>query len=635
MQETVRRMADAISLRGPDDAGEWSDPNAGVALSHRRLSIIDLSQAGHQPMISPSGRYVIVYNGEIYNHNELLGTLEASYGRLSLRGHSDTEVMLNCFEAWGIEASVPLFNGMFAFAVWDSLERTLWVARDRLGEKPLYYGWTRSGVLVFGSQLRALKAYPDFTGDIDRDAVAAYLRYNCIPAPHSIYRGVYKLNAACLGRFGDDCKTIMISKYWNLKEVAVRGINEPFEGRDGDAIDELEQLLIDAVRIRTVSDVPLGVLLSGGIDSSLVAALAQHQLSEPVRTFSIGMQDRETDEAIYSRKIAQYLGTRHTELYISEQDALEVIPLLPSAYDEPFGDSSQIPTLLVARMARGHVTVALSGDGGDELFGGYNRYKWINKLWKALGWLPPGGRGDIARTILSIPTERWDEAYRLVSPFVPNKHKQLTFGDKVHKLASVLCVNSPQDMYLRLCSHWTTPTDVVCRSHDLPTVHTNPSAWLFGTDLMSQMMFLDTLTYLHDDILVKVDRAAMAVSLETRVPLLDHHLVAYSWRLPAKFKLRAGVSKWILRQILYRYVPRELMERPKSGFGIPLATWLRGPLREWGEDLLNRRRLTADGFFDVVVVHDMWQEHLSGKRNWAYHLWDLLMFQAWLSAENR
>ncbi|HYC61719.1 MAG TPA: asparagine synthase (glutamine-hydrolyzing) [Thermoanaerobaculia bacterium] len=628
MAVTARRMADTLSHRGPDDAGTWADPAAGIALGHRRLSIIDLSPEGHQPMASPSGRYVIAYNGEVYNFESLRRELDREGFRW--RGHSDTEVMLAAFEKWGVVGALERFNGMFAFALWDRAERMLHLARDRMGEKPLYYGWA-GNTLLFGSELKALRAHPAWASRISRDALAAYLRYNYVPAPYSIYEGISKLPAAhylsiSAARAGDP------QPYWSLRTVAESGHADPIDRSDADAIEELDTLLRDAVRIRTVADVPVGVFLSGGIDSSTVVALMQAQAAGPVKSFSIGFAEAEYNEAQHAKAVATHLGTDHTELYVTPEEAMSVIPSLPDTYDEPFADSSQVPTVLVSKLARSKVTVTLSGDGGDELFCGYTRYFLGRRVWNTIGRVPRPVRTFAGRALTSLSPNSWNTVVGNVARVVPSA-RAIT-GHRLHKLAEVLGVPSADIMYQGLVSHWSEPESIVHASREPRTAVMDPEQWADLNDFTARMMYLDALTYLPDDILVKVDRASMSVSLEARVPLLDHRVVEYAWRLPLTMKLRNDQGKWLLRQVLYRYVPKHLIERPKMGFGVPIDHWLRGPLRGWAEDLLNEKKLEAGGHFQVAAIREKWAEHLSGARNWQYWLWDILMFQAWLDLQS-
>lgn len=634
-QAVLRDMGQAIAHRGPDDTGIWADIDTGVGLVHRRLSILDLSAAGHQPMVSPSGRYVIVFNGEIYNHLDLRGLLRGlrNAGQ-EWRGHSDTETLLAGFDAWGIAGTVERAIGMFAFAVWDKANRTLTVGRDRLGEKPLYYGW-QGDTFLFGSELKALKAHPAFRAGIDRNALALMMRHNAIPAPYSIYQGISKLLPGALLTVSLQNRDAQPQRYWDARKVVASGLAQPFTGSPDDAVEELDRLLRDAVARQMMADVPLGAFLSGGVDSSAIVALMQAQSSRPVRTFTIGFHEAGYNEAEHAKAVAKHLGTDHTELYVTPQQALDVIPRLPTLYDEPFSDSSQIPTFLVSQLTRQHVTVSLSGDAGDELFGGYNRYVLGQRLWNKLSRLPVGIRTILARMMTGVSTQGWNRLLGPVQTLLPAGLAQSNIGDKLHKGAGVMSARAPADLYRLLVSHWPQPAELVPGATEYPTALTRTGLQPKTDHFVHQMMALDLLTYLPDDILVKVDRAAMGVSLETRVPLLDHRVVEFAWHLPLDYKLRDGVGKWPLRQVLFRYVPKELIERPKMGFGVPIDSWLRGPLRDWAESLLTESRLREEGSFNPAPIRQKWAEHLSAKRNWQYPLWDVLMFQAWLEEENK
>ena len=637
----IKRMTDAISHRGPDSEGNWLDADAGFALGHRRLSILDLSPAGHQPMVSASGRFVIAFNGEIYNHLELRGLL-GEYGcRASLamattggwRGHSDTETLLAGIEAWGVEATLKKSIGMFAIALWDRQTHTLTLARDRMGEKPLYCGWQGCGnerVFLFGSELKALKAHPAFAAEIDRGALCLLLRHNYIPAPYSIYQDIAKLEPGCLLSVSLAQPEPRICKYWDTVEVARAGVARPFEGTADQAVDALEVLAKDAVRQQLIADVPLGAFLSGGVDSSTVVALMQAQSSRPVKTFTIGFNEEGYDEAVHAKAVARHLGTEHTELYVSSQQAMEVIPRLPSLYCEPFADSSQIPTFLVSQLAKQYVTVSLSGDAGDELFCGYNRYQITEKLWHKLAMLPAPLRALVAKSITALSPTAWDS----LAGIIPGAGRYATLGDKLHKGAGVLASATVDDLYLGMVSHQRSPADWVIGGQEPPTHLMGLRPGLSGLGAVERMMALDTISYLPDDILVKVDRAGMGASLESRVPFLDHRVVEFAWSLPLTYKLREGQTKWPLRQVLYRHLPRELIDRPKMGFGVPLHDWLRGPLRHWAEELLDEARLAREGYFRPAPIRQIWAEHLSGKRNWMAQLWNVLMFQVWLEANH-
>lgn len=634
----LRRMADTLIHRGPDDGGTWFDSEQQIGFGHRRLAIVDLSPAGHQPMVSASGRFVIAFNGEIYNHLLLRRELEGMDCRASLamtaagwRGHSDTETLLAGFDTWGIEATLKKCIGMFAFAVWDRLSQVLTLGRDRMGEKPLYYGWQGSGnerIFLFGSELKALKAHPAFTAEIDRGALCLLLRHNYIPAPYSIYQGIAKLEPGCLLAVSLAQPEPKIWKYWDAVEVARAGVAQPFAGTADEAIGALEELAKDAVRQQMMADVPLGAFLSGGVDSSTVVALMQAQSSRPVKTFTIGFNEAGYNEAVHAKAVARHLGTEHTELYVSPQQAMAVIPRLPGLYCEPFADSSQIPTFLVNQLAKQHVTVSLSGDAGDELFCGYNRYQITEKLWHKLALVPAPLRALVAKGITALSPAAWDS----LAGIIPGAGRYAALGDKLHKGAGVLASATVDELYLGMVSHLCNSADWVIGGQEPPTRLTGLCPELAGLDAVERMMALDAISYLPDDILVKVDRAGMGVSLESRVPFLDHRVVEFAWSLPLGYKLREGQTKWPLRQVLYRHVPRELIDRPKMGFGVPLHDWLRGPLRDWAEELLDEVRLAREGYFHPAPIRQIWAEHLSGRRNWMAQLWNVLMFQAWLEA---
>jgi asparagine synthase (glutamine-hydrolysing) len=628
----LEAMGDALYHRGPDDGGVWSDPDAEVGLAFRRLSIIDLSPAGHQPMRSATGRYVIVYNGEIYNHGQLRARLEQQNRAPAWRGHSDTETLLAAIEAWGVDEAVTHATGMFAFALWDRQLRALTLGRDRIGEKPLYYGW-QNGVFLFASELKALKRHPAFKQEVDRQTLTLLMRHNYIPAPHCIYRGMHKLMPGTLLTVTLAERAARPRAYWDARAVVAEGLARPFEGTPEAAVDALDAELRRSIAGQMIADVPLGAFLSGGIDSSTVVALMQQLSDRPVRTFSIGFEEDDFNEAGFAKEVAAHLGTHHTEWYISPQEARDVIPKLPAIYCEPFSDSSQIPTFLVSQLARQQVTVSLSGDGGDELFAGYNRYVLAQRFWARMASVPARVRGGVSEMILKVPRQTWSRVMAPAQRWLGNVVTEANAADRAIRAAEVLAAKDQTDLYKLLVSHWNEPESLVLDAHEPDTLLTDQDYGLQADNFIHEMMALDLVTYLPGDILVKVDRAAMANSLETRVPFLDHGVVELAWRLPLDYKLRDGVSKWPVRQVLNRYVPRRLVERPKMGFGVPIDSWLRGPLRDWAEDLIDESRLRAEGYFDPRAVHRKWAEHQSGHRNWHYHLWDVLMFQAWLAAQ--
>ena len=631
LQSFFPAMKDALFNRGPDGSGEWMDHSAGLALGHRRLAVVDLSPAGHQPMSSMSGRYVIAFNGEIYNHALLRAELESESGAMQWRGHSDTETVLAAIDLWGLKATLERCIGMFAISLWDRERRELWLARDRFGEKPLYYGYIGRD-LVWASDLASIRQHPGFEGEVSRDALCLYLRHSSIPTPYSIYRGVYKLVPGSLVCYTDlDLRASRhpdADRYWSLGNAVRAGMMNPWKGSDREAVDALDSLLKSAVKQQMQADVPLGAFLSGGVDSSTIVALMQTQSSSRIKTFTIGFEEGGYDEAGHAKLVANRLGTQHTELYVSASQARDVIPLLPDLYSEPFADSSQIPTYLVSRLARSHVTVSLSGDAGDEFFAGYNRYLVTANHWQKIERLPLSLRRSVAKMFVSVPPDRWESIMAPLSGLLPRSLRFSAFGEKIHKAARVLECGSVADVYKGLTSHWSDPEAVVIggKEPDFPP----GGDTLADLGPVERMMSLDIEKYLTDDILTKVDRAAMGVSLETRVPLLDHRVAEFAWRLPLSMKIRDGQGKWPLRQVLYRYVPRELIERPKMGFGIPLDAWLRGPLREWAEELLDEGRIRREGYFRPEPIRRKWAEHLSGSRNWSGHLWDVLMYQSWL-----
>lgn len=627
-------MADALLHRGPDAGGAWSDPEAGIALSHRRLAIIDLSPAGAQPMASPDERYVTVFNGEIYNHLDLRSALEAD-GAIAWRGHSDTETLMHGVARWGMHATLERAVGMFALAVWDRRERTLSLARDRMGEKPLYYGWSRAG-LVFGSELKALRAAPGFDNRVDQDVLSLYLRFNYVPAPWSILEGIYKLEPGVIATFartaldaappapptvdGPAFAGVALRRYWSLDAVVAAGADPAMT--EADALSGLETRLAEAVRQQAVADVPVGAFLSGGVDSSAVVALMRNVTDAHVKTFTIGFAETGFDEAPYARAVAEHLGTDHHEMYVGAEDVRAVIPDLARIYDEPFADSSQIPTVLLSRLTRRSVTVALSGDAGDELFCGYNRYLVSRRAWDAMARIPAPLRGAIGRALTAVPPTGWDRLSAL--PAVPNISQ---LGDKVHKVGRMLRTPlGTADIYRASSEEWAGRLPLASAARLVAGIDAPPR---LRDTAQEQMMHWDMQSYLPGDILTKVDRAAMSASLETRVPLLDHRVVEHAWRMPLHFKMRGAQGKWALRQILYRYVPKALIERPKAGFAIPIGTWLRGPLRDWAEELLSDAALAAQPALDAAAIRRRWAEHLAGTHDRTGSLWGVLMFQAW------
>lgn len=623
----IERMTAAIDHRGPDDSGCWLDDSVGLMLGFRRLSILDLSPAGHQPMPSHSGRYVVVFNGEIYNFVELRDELAASGAVFS--GHSDTEILLAAFERWGITEAIQRAAGMFAIAVWDRHERALHLIRDRLGEKPLYYG-APGGTLLFGSELKALRAHASWRGEIDRSAVALYLRHNCIPAPYSIYRDVRKVVPGTIVTFTEGkFDRPRVTTYWSALDTVERAAANPFKESDAAMVDQLDALLRRTIRDEMVADVPLGAFLSGGVDSSLLVAMMQAQTAAPVQTFTIGFDEPGYNEAMHAKRVAQALGTEHTELYVTPAEAMAVIPRLPAMYDEPFADSSQIPTFLVAQLARKSVTVSLSGEGGDELFGGYNRYFWGDRLWRRLKPVPHPMRRALSRSLRAVSPARWDAVAATLQPVLPARYHVVAAGHKAHKTASFLGARTSDDMYRALMTHWPSPADIAGEPEPC-TLLTGSDSMPAFEDPVQRMMYFDLVTELPDDILVKVDRATMAVSLESRAPFLDHRVAEFAWRIPMHQKIRDGQGKWLLRQVLYKYVPRELIERPKMGFGVPIDSWLRGPLKEWAAALLAPDRLRREGYLAEAPITEAWRAHQSGETNNAHLLWGVLMFQAWL-----
>ncbi|MEM6460774.1 MAG: asparagine synthase (glutamine-hydrolyzing) [Pseudomonadota bacterium] len=636
-------MVDSMVHRGPDSQGVWEDPDSEIGLAHRRLAIIDLSPAGHQPMFSDCGRFVLAYNGEIYNHLDLRRTLEGANAAPNWRGYSDTETLLAAIAYWGLDECLKRCSGMFAFALWDRKQKRLSLARDRFGEKPLYWGWA-GNTLVFASELKALRCHPDFGGEICRTALAQYFRYCYVPSPLSIYNGIYKLEPGSILEVGQDVPgtppkkplrpgefhgSLSIRHYWSLNDTIEAGHRNPITD-DEEALACTEDALNQAVSRQMISDVPLGAFLSGGIDSSLIVALMQRASSRPVKTFTIGFDVPAFNEAPHAAAVARHLGTDHTELTVTEKEARDVIPLLPEIYDEPFADSSQIPTYLVCKAARSSVTVALSGDGGDELFGGYNRYFWGPRIWRHLDWLPTPMRRKLGLLIASLPVSAWDSLGNFFAK-IPGQRSALSRpGDKAHKLAlSLQTVRTSEDLYRSLISEWMGESVVSGHQDTHATLLDDPLPSALEDDPVGKMMAQDMRTYLPDDILCKVDRAAMGVSLETRAPFLDPDVVNVSARLSNGSKIRNGEGKWALRKILYQNVPQQMIERPKAGFGVPVGEWLRGPLLSWAEELLATDSLAKDGFLEPEPIRQVWAEHLSGRRDYTHRLWSVLMFQAW------
>jgi asparagine synthase (glutamine-hydrolysing) len=618
------RMSSAISHRGPDDSGTWIDAAAGVALGFRRLSIIDLSVDGHQPMVSTSGRYIVVFNGEIYNFLQLREYLETRGHRF--RGGSDTEVAVAAFEEWTVAEALKKFNGMFAFAIYDRDEQALIFARDRFGKKPLYFGWVSPSLLLFGSELKALSANTQFDDTIDQGALSRFLQYGYVPSPDSIYAKVKKLRPGSLLKISlERPGELYEEEFWSLESViATRKVRQ---GSLEKAVDELDLLLHEAVKSRMISDVPIGAFLSGGIDSSLVVAMMQREASSPTMTFSIGLKDQAFDEAATAKAVAAHLGTRHTEFYLDPAEVLTLVPSIAALYDEPFADSSQLPTAILSRLARSSVTVVLTGDGGDEAFGGYNRHIWSTGSTARLLNLPQPVRRGLARSLASLSASRLDSVYQSIEPLIPQRLRVRHAGMKVHKLARALRWSNASDAYGSLTSFWEEGFPVLRGERPAPA----PLMQIFGLDSVAeQMMYTDSLNYLVDDILVKVDRATMSVGLEARSPLLDHRVVEFAWNLPLEWKISRSQGKQILRRLLQRYVPPSLTERPKHGFGVPLAQWLRGPLRDWAESLLNRRKITRSGYLDPAIVGQRWEDFLSNRGSSEYDIWNVLMFQSWL-----
>lgn len=607
----------------------WVDGAAGYAVGHQRLAILDLSPAGAQPMVSRDGRYVLAFNGEVYDFRAHRRRLEA--GGVTFRGGSDTEVLLESIATDGLLRTLRCIDGMFALALWDRRARTLVLARDKAGEKPLYYG--RAGrTLVFGSELSALQAYPGAQFELDRDAIALLMRLSYIPAPWSVFREVRKLPAGCVLQVDDTGRHGEARAYWSPRELVEQGRADPWDGSAAEAVDELERLLRTAVRNRLESDVPLGAFLSGGLDSSTVAVLAQQELAGRLRTYTVSVDSGTADEGPAARALARHLGTEHTELRVDVQEGLDLVPRLPVLYDEPFADPSQIPTALMCAAARRHVTVCLSGDGGDEVLGGYNRYTAGQRLWGLCSRAPYGARASAGRALTRVAPAAWDALYQRAGRVVRRAKDRQDVGTKIHKAARVLAARDGRDVYRNLVSQWQEPGRLVLGAQERPSAATS-AGWLPARDLAGDMMYLDSISTLPDEMLTKVDRASMAVALEVRVPLIAPDVMAFAWRLPPEMKIRGGQGKWVLRQVLARHVPRQLWDRPKLGFDPPLGSWLRGPLRPWAEDLLARPLLEDQGLFAAPIARSLWQEHLSGAANHEYALWALLVTQQWLQVQ--
>jgi len=622
----TKKMTDSIKHRGPNDSGCWNNPSEGIALGHRRLSILDLSDAGHQPMESSNGRYVIAFNGEIYNHLQIRSDIEKNNGNISWRGHSDTETILSAFETFGIQESLEKFVGMFAFSLWDKKNKILTLARDRLGEKPMYYGWqniANGRVFLFGSELKALKSFPDIDLRVDRGSLSLFLKHAYVPNPYSIYENIFSLEPGQFLQVSLTNKMTKTVNYWEASEIIKKGSFEEYKGTPKEAVKDLKNLLRHTIKSQMISDVPLGAFLSGGIDSSTVVSIMQEQADIPVKTFTIGFNEKGFDEAKYAKSIANHLGTDHTELYISANDAIKVIPDMHSIYCEPFADSTQIPNFIVSRLANNDVTVALSGDGGDELFGGYSRYNHIDNIWKKINYFPLSTRNLISK-ILTYPLQEKSIYSRYKSKTLTNLSKRIISGTNLINSETI------DKLYLHVITQIPFPEDVVHDGYLKETKLDDLKPSFGDISNIEKMMATDTINYLPDDILTKVDRAAMRTSLETRVPFLDHNIVEFAWRLPISYKVKEGESKWPLQQILKDFLPESLTKREKMGFSVPIHEWIRGPLSEWCEELLNKDRLKSEGFFDEEIVCNKWKEHLFGKKNNITFLWPILMFQSWL-----
>ena len=627
--EILKKMGSSMNHRGPDDNDIFIDHSKKIAFAHQRLSILDLSKAGHQPMKSRSGRYIIVFNGEFYNHLDIRKYIETKFinQNIKWKGYSDTETLIECIDLLGVDETLQKVEGMFSFALFDNSNGILTLARDRMGEKPLYYGYN-NGLFYFGSELKSFKSNPNFKPKIDQNSLSCLIKYNFIPAPLSIYENIFKLSPGKTISLNLNSNELIEKSYWNIYEK----INlEQKNISDSDYINNLNNLLKKTVAKQMISDVPIGSFLSGGIDSSTITALMQENSIKKIQSFTIGFDDFDYNEAIHAKKIANSIGTDHNELYLSSKDAINVIPNLSSVYDEPFADSSQIPTYLVSKMAKNKITVALTGDGGDELFGGYNRYVLGKRMWAKISHFPYEIRKIFSKLISSVSPESYNLFFNNFFKLLPITSTYNNLGDKLHKGSRVMLAKNSEELYEYFISHWMDVNEVVRNYDNRSLTNISFNKEIDSNDLIFKMMLTDLTTYLPDDILCKVDRASMANSLETRLPMLDHNVVELALQIPMNLKLKNKVGKWILREILYKYVPKDLVERPKMGFGIPLASWLRGPLKDWAGDLLSQNAIKNQNYLEYGPIEQCWKEHLSGKHNWSTSLWSILMFQEWLS----
>lgn len=628
----ITSMVKALSHRGPDSGGTWIDKEGGCALGHRRLSIIDLSPAGSQPMSSRDGNLILIFNGEIYNHKIIRKELNEIETGIEWRGGSDTETLLEGFARWGIPATLRKCTGMFAFALWNRSMRTVTLGRDRIGEKPLYYGWSNQ-ILLFASELKAMKKHPSFNEAINRHALALYLKYSYVPAPFSIYQKYFKLQPGAIITFSAQNQNASPTYYWEAKKIIADCERNRFSGSLTDAIENLERLLTDSIRNQMIADVPLGAFLSGGVDSSTIVGIMQSLSSRPISTFTIGFEEKQYNEANFAKQVSQHLQTEHNELYVTPKIAMNVIPSLPDIYCEPFADSSQIPTYLVSKLASRKVKVCLSGDAGDELFAGYDRYLEVQKLWQKINATPRSLKIGFANLIRHVPAKAWNNTEQIFNPFIRNRFSKKSLAHKVYDRTKFMLNDDFLQLYDSFVSFWDRPSDIVLRSTALGKSEADS---LFFNNLncnVHKMMACDLLTYLPDAILCKVERAAMSVSLETRVPFLDHRVVEFAWSLPLNYKLNKNVQKWIVKQILYKYLPERLMNRPKTGFGVPISEWLRGPLKEWASELLKENRIRQEGFFDACLISACWKEHIENGYDNGSKLWAVLMFQSWLDRQ--